>query len=420
LKRGKQARGLAAFALAVTAALSSAPVAGAQELDTTCMLALTKTDPATVNVAYPDEAAIYWVGGYQTLPGMRLRIEGEFPHARYMSFNVYDQVQRPLDAIADAEIDPDPGSKNPFLQGAKRTVKKRSYTAFVDFGAAPEDPADRAPNTLYTGSGQNGTPNANGSLIYRVYIPDRGRDETGDTGIPTVSLQAADGGPVPESACSDLNKPAIPGVNEQVAGSDAELPVPGRPATETVTWRKFVNLLHTASPSETTAELGGSGGFFSNVHNAYLTATVSREFGQVLVTRMRAPTFPDTRDGAKRMRSGQLRYFSMCENEFLSQRFIACRADDQTVVDRDGFATYVMSTPAQRPATATARCGVTWLPWGPFRSGLLIYRHMLPAAGFSQAIQRAEWGNEAATMGEYYPASRYYADASAYDREVDC
>jgi hypothetical protein len=90
------------------------------------------------------------------------------------------------------------------------------------------------------------------------------------------------------------------------------------------------------------------------------------------------------------------------------------------VVDRDGFMTYVMSTPAQRPATATAKCGVTWLPWGPFRSGLLIYRHMLPAPGFEQSIQLAEAEHEAATMRRYYPRSRYYADAAAYDTEAGC
>ena len=196
--------------------------------------------------------------------------------------------------------------------------------------------------------------------------------------------------------------------------------MPGRPAPEEPAWRKFVNLLYTASPSETSQELGGSGGFFSNVHNAYLAAAVSRERGKVLVTRMRAPSFPDTRRGAKRMRPAQLRYFSMCENEFASQRFIACRADDQTVVDRHGFATYVMSTPAQRPATASRKCGVTWLPWGPFRNGLLIYRHMLPSSGFEASIQRAEVEHEAETMGDYYPVSRYYADGAAYDGQAGC
>src|SRR3954451_4605949 len=111
-----------------------APAASAQGVDETCSLVLTKTDPATVNVAYPDEAAIYWTARYQAVPGTRIRITGRYPHARYMSFNVYDNAQRPLDALADVELAPDAGSANPFVAGASRGgAARRDYTAFIDF-----------------------------------------------------------------------------------------------------------------------------------------------------------------------------------------------------------------------------------------------------------------------------------------------
>jgi len=48
---------------------------------------------------------------------------------------------------------------------------------------------------------------------------------------------------------------------------------------------------------------------------------------------------------------------------------------------------------------------------GPDPAGLLILRNMLPAPSFSQAIQRATVGHEAATMGGYLPASHYYSKA---------
>jgi hypothetical protein len=166
-----------------------------------------------------------------------------------------------------------------------------------------------------------------------------------------------------------------------------------------------------------TDRLGGSGGFLSNIHNSYLTTAANRARGKVLVTRMRAPTFPDTRGGAPVMPGGQLRYFSMCQNEFFSQRFIACRTDDQSALGPDGFLTYVVSTPAERPANATAACGVTWLPWGPSQESVLIYRHMLPDPSFAQAIQRVPArGQEKATMGDYTPESRYYADKAAFEK----
>jgi hypothetical protein len=40
----------------------------------------------------------------------------------------------------------------------------------------------------------------------------------------------------------------------------------------------------------------------------------------------------------------------------------------------------------------------------------MIYRHMLPDASFSQAIQNVSYGSEQAQMGAYYPDGRYFAD----------
>jgi len=395
--------------------------ARAQGVDTTCELVLTKTDPSTVNVAYPDEAAIYWSGHYAAVPGTRIRITGRFPHARYMSFNVYDNAQRPLDAVADVELAPDPGSSNPFAPGASRTVSARSYTAFIDFGPVP---AKRAPNTLYTGTGQNGTPNESGSFIYRVYIPDRGRDETGGVGLPTVTLESTSSGSRPsDSACAGFSKPPVPGVNQAVAGADGP-PVPASataPGNNPPHWVKFKNLVQVANetatdnpffdsftgPASAAEPLGGQGAFLSNLHNAYVYTALNRAYGEVSLTRMRAPTFPDTRGGPPVMPSAQLRYFSLCTNEIASQRYIACASDDRSVRDASGFVDYIVSTPSSRPFSATAACGYTWLPFGPSSEDSLIVRHMLPDARFSQAIQRAQPGAEARTMGDYLPSTRY-------------
>lgn len=423
-------QGIRITLLAAIGLLALPASVSAQSVDETCALSLTRTDPATVNVAYPDEGAVYYLSAYQAAPGTRIRIQGEYPHSRYISFHVYDQAQRPLDALADVELRPDTGSVNPFVLGAQRTGAKRSYTAFVDFGPLPQQ---RAPNTLYTGTGQNGTPNYSGSFIYRIYVPDQGRDAAGGVPLPTVTLQATDGGPAPASACASFQKPPVAGVNEQLAASNG-LPAAGSaPGYDPPRWAKFVNLPNSlaglllgnpygdparqaygATPAD---QLGGNGAFLSNIHNAYLTTATNRSYGEVLETSMRAPSFPDTRPGPAAMPGGQLRYFSMCQNEAASQRFIACRTDDQSAVGRDGFVHYVVSTPAQRPANATAACGVTWIPWGPSAEGVLIYRHMLPDPAFAQAIQRIpRQGLEAQTMGDYLPVSRYFGGKSDFER----
>ncbi len=144
------------------AALTLALPAGAaaQGLDTTCQFSLTRLDASTTNVLAVDTNAVYWGGTYAGIPGTRIRIEGDFPHARYMSWNLYDSAARPIDALADHQLAPDPDG---------------GYTAFIEFGPRPERPA---PNTLYSGDSRGGT------FLYRVYVPDRGQDAKGGVPLP--------------------------------------------------------------------------------------------------------------------------------------------------------------------------------------------------------------------------------------------
>jgi len=165
--------GVAAAVIAVLILLPAS--ATAQVVDTTCQFSLTRLDATTTNVLAVDTNAVYWGGTYGALPGTRIRIEGQYPHSRYMSWNVYDSAARPIDALSDSQLAPDPDSSNPFLPGADRTVTQRSYTAFIEVGPRPAQPA---PNTLYTGDSQGGT------FLYRVYVPDAGRDQKGGVPLP--------------------------------------------------------------------------------------------------------------------------------------------------------------------------------------------------------------------------------------------
>lgn len=401
--------------LAMLVAVVVAGPARAQGLDQTCALALTAFDPAVINVAYPDDSAKYYAGTASLLPGTRVRFSGRFPHARYMSFNVYDAALRPIDGLTDVRIVPDPGSSNPFVEGADRTTEQRSYTVTIEVGSPPER---RAPNTLYAPAGVGLT------FLYRIYIPDRGRDDYGGVGLPSAFIEPAGGAPGANggdaSPCADVRKPTVDGINETLAAQAT--PVDGQPTgggKNPPAWRKFVNVLSsvsinaTGSPTVGPLDLdavGGSGGFLSNKDNAYVSAGINRGFSRVLVTQFRAPSTPDTRPGTARMPGGQLRYWSLCENDPPSQRFIACLNDDRSVL-RDGLATFVVSPPDDRPANATADCGVNWLPWGPSPRGVLILRHMLPAPGFGASVQKAVVDREAATMGDVLPVSRYVTKA---------
>jgi hypothetical protein len=395
--------------------------ASAQGLDTTCQFSLTRLDATTTNVLAVDTNAVYWGGTYAALPGTRIRIDGQYPHSRYTSWNVYDAAARPIDALSDVQLAPDPGSTNPFLPGAERTAEQRDYTAFIEVGPRPEQPAA---NTLYTGSSQGGT------FLYRVYVPDAGRDAKGGVPLPRVTLESADGSgaPLGPEQCRELQAPYAQPLNDLIAGSPG-LPDPtadgaGYPGRNPPDWTLFENLCSSAVDIMLDNESGepfypgahdrcGNGpGFLSNRDIAYVFAPTSRGFGELLVLHGRAPTFADTRPGPAVMPSGQqLRYWSFCQYEPATQRVIDCRSDDRVIVGPDGRYTIVVSTADKRPASARPECGVTWLPWGPQTQGLVIYRHMLPDPSFAQAIQNVpQPGAESDTMDDYYPRGEYLTD----------
>jgi len=90
--------------------LAAAPSASAQGVDTTCPFSLTRFD-TTTNVLALDTSAVYWTGTYVPIPGTRIRIQGQFPHARYTNFSTYNTIGRPIDSIADVQIKPDAGGR---------------------------------------------------------------------------------------------------------------------------------------------------------------------------------------------------------------------------------------------------------------------------------------------------------------------
>lgn len=373
-----------------------------------------KIDADTLNFAYPDESATYWVTRFAAVPGAHLEIRGTYPDARYFSFHAYDELQRPVGSLADAEIAPDPGSANPFATPG--AAPGGAYTAFVAFTGEPETPAS---NTLYAGATADGTPNPAGFVLMRVYTPDDASDPAGGRPLPLITLVLPGDVRIPFAACEPL-PPATGGtVTRMIRESSFPDAIPRMapfvPTEQTPAFRRFYGLDRVlwdrvpANPA-TDAVPRFQGGFLSNQHIAYLYRILSREFGDVFVLRAKAPTFPDTRAGADPTEPSQVRYWSICQNELATQRYVACLADHQSAVGADGFMTFVISDPADKPSDAALGAHeANWIPWGGvFYDGLVIYRHMLPAASFAEAIQNVpEGADAAAVMGDYFPRSGY-------------
>src|SRR3546814_5207562 len=84
------------------------------------------------------------------------------------------------------------------------------------------------------------------------------------------------------------------------------------------------------------------------------------------------------------------------------------------MIDSLGFFTVVVSAAAYRPINAVRTNDITWLPWGSYPDGLLLYRHLLPNPAFAQAIQNVPYGSDPdAVMGGYFPQVAYCTRATA-------
>lgn len=364
------------------------------------------------NLAYPDTAVNYYLGRVSLPPDGALVLRGRFPHARYMSFNAYDSAGRPTDALADLQIRADHGSANPFRAGHRRDRPLRSYTVRVLARAAPRE---RAPNTVYLGS--EGRPTYHGSVVYRVYLPDRGRNQFGGTGLPEVAVRLPDGTEVDQpAACSAPTNQPSTGVNDVDRRSSGSSVRELSTASDPLDWERFFNMprsvVRAASEDAATATSSEQqGGFFSDRNNAYVYAFTAREHGDVLVIRGRMPDTVETFDRQRVFGGGQLRYWSMCNGTILptgATETVDCVYDEQVVTGPGGWFTVAVSTPEDRPANARRACGVSWLGWGARPDGVLIMRNQLPSPRFDHAIHDVERpGQEGRVLGSYLPRGSY-------------
>ncbi len=65
----------------------------------------TADNPKT-NAAFPGTEITYWGAKFVTPPGAVLTLKGRFPHARYSSFNAYEQNGASSSSLSDREIRP--------------------------------------------------------------------------------------------------------------------------------------------------------------------------------------------------------------------------------------------------------------------------------------------------------------------------
>jgi hypothetical protein len=396
------------------------------------------TTPETANVAFPDAAATYWTTPFLASDGLGIEIDGTYPDARYMSFNVYDDefgsftTNGVSSGMADYLIAPSPGAVNPFqVSGSAGGAFSLKLSG---------DPQPGQPNTLplapsgEAAAGKLGAPI--GYLVYRTYLPTGGH---GTVALPTLTL--VDGN-------SRVTLPRCPAATGQIAA----LATNAKAAREAA--RALAKRLEVAAGAAARAALktlghklqGGSSGtapcrgsacppplrffrakasttnaFFPNVDNAYVSALFRPLAGKVIVVRGKAASVPaGTNPVPWPQASLQLRYWSLCNDIYRKPWPVVanpqpgggveygCADDDATRLDREGNYAFVVAPVRQRAAIEAA--GGTFVPLSrtqPRARQLLILRNMLPNEDFAHAIQSAPQNGEptatAEAMGDFYP-----------------
>jgi len=172
-----------------------------------------------MNIAYPDAGVFYWSAVFTIPAGAKLQLEGQFPHARYMSLISYDGRGAPIESLADYLIQPDENSTNPYVVDNDRNGINRKYTLDILNAASPQNREEgirlakpdqlegnslesNLTNTLHAPSYANGQQ----SILYRIYVPDKNTSETGGVPMPAPILTLSTGEVLRGSdACKALN-----------------------------------------------------------------------------------------------------------------------------------------------------------------------------------------------------------------------
>jgi hypothetical protein len=398
---------------------------------------------------WPDKRPTYFFGEMTIPAGTELTVRGRFPYVRYFAFSVYLFERNTFVAATGGsmngyDMEPDPGSTNPYRVGADRLVTKRNFTMRIVAKDAPANPADKPKNTVYIG-------NKDQTIFggFRNYVSDRGYDGAGWGPADVPSLEGP--GLTYEATLADGSKLVGEEVTKRFGKEMGEAP----PPLSADDWYKLVNnpdnnpcmtpatapacpdsqfLLFTSmkdavqgafmKPEERAKIPRGSGtDGGANPTTAYLYNYMSRKIGPVYVVRAKMPTFPDTWANAKTTTTGEVRYWSAATMAVATSGSLWDGVFDmQAPLDKDGYYTLVVSRPEDRPRNATAENGIAWIDWGPGEGlgdprnrkdwGMLLMRYTGISDDWKNSPLKTRNQRElASAMGPYYPRGYYTTKA---------
>ena len=167
---------------------------GVRPVASQCEWSVSEIPDPSVGVRFPSQLDIhaaytlYFFRVPSETPNLAIKFNGEFPFAAYMGYAVYDSATGYLrEAMVDHTIEPDPGSKNPFIVGNEVNTPNRSYTVVLrPNGSNPED------NPQFSNQIElpipTGEPIRQGFDIWlRTYGPNEDKDRRGGVALPSIT-----------------------------------------------------------------------------------------------------------------------------------------------------------------------------------------------------------------------------------------
>lgn len=338
---------------------------------------LAGNDADSNNTGYLDTQATYRTANIPVAPprGAYIRIDGQFPRARYFGYQTYDGF-RPgnvIDTLPDALILPTQGgtlNANPAALPDSNGYTNR-YRVEVRFEDVPQPPFRRAPNTIYAGTdSQRGA--ISKQIGFRIYDPNNPGDKLAGVPLASLTYVGPDGGEI------DLNHASPDRASCRFSATVERYNIVF--PTATVGQGQSRVAFRPVTGSDTAQ-------FYPNPDSTYLRAQVGRGYGDLIVVRQRAqrtPVLPP-----EIVADPDMRYWSVCMYSVLNSAVTGCIADTRMTVQADGSYVTVISTPAMRPPLAYPAFGYNWLPFGDQAIGLILLRQILASPAFAGNYQRA-------------------------------
>lgn len=348
----------------------------------------------TRNFAFPETHARYYRA---LLPGTRnantvIRIRGNFLDVRYSSLQLYGTGLSAIDTLPDYLIVPAPGGISNVRTKTwtdPSIVPSGGYEARVLFVNEPTTPAA---NTLYTGANRSGQI----TLTLRTYV---------ENGVPRLpELSTIENGverPFANTSTSTQCRNQNLMIKAGTAVLDAGGGNGGTSVLPPMNNRDRPLEVYYGAPLQPGGNQNSGTGV--NQDARFMSASVTKS-NHFVIVRGRAPTSSASRPSS----NPDVRYWSICSNRQLLQGVVACGADSEVPIDRDGFFNILISDLSRKPKFDLLAAGYGYLPFGSSSPGFIIYRQLLIEDSFVGSVNRVPKGTDpSAVIGDYAPVARY-------------